>query len=71
MLGSDGVDSQGNRVVNRFAKARFMAENNPGYGYYDQSSHLTPSPDGTKVIFKSNWREDEILDDFVVERAEE
>jgi len=71
MLGSDGVDSQGNRVVNRFAKARFMAKNNPGYGYYDQSSHLTPSPDGTKVIFKSNWREGEILDDFVVERAEE
>ncbi len=71
MLGSDGVDIEGDRIVNRFAKARVMVENNHGYGYHDRSSHLTPSPDGTKVIFKSNWREGEILDDFVVERDEE
>ena len=70
MLGDDGVDVHGDRIVNRFAKARFMAEDNSqyGYSYTDRSAHATPSPDGTKVIFKSNWTEGEPLDDFVVER---
>lgn len=68
MLGDDGVDIYGNRIVNRFAKARYMAKHNSGYGYTDLSAHSTPSPDGTKVIFKSNWKEGEPLDDFVAER---
>jgi hypothetical protein len=68
MLGDDGVDIHGDRIVNRFAKARFMAEDNAGYGYSDRSAHATVSPDGTKVIFKSNWREGEPLDDFVVQK---
>ncbi|ADV46072.1 immunoglobulin-like domain-containing protein [Nitratifractor salsuginis] len=69
MLGDDGVDIHNNRIVNRFAKARFMAEHNSGYGYSDRSAHATPSPDGTKVIFKSNWKEGEPLDDFVAFKA--
>jgi hypothetical protein len=71
MLGNDGVDSHGNRIVNRFAKARFMAAHNAGYGYTDRSAHATPSPDGTKVIFKSNWKEGDPLDDFVAERSDD
>ncbi len=70
MLGDDGVDVNGNRIINRFTKARYMAKDNKeyGYSYTDRSAHATPSPDGTKVIFKSNWKEGEPLDDFVVQR---
>ena len=68
MLGKDGTDIHGNRIVNRFAKARFMAIQNSGYNYSDRSAHSTPNPDGTKVIFKSNWKDGEPLDDFVAEK---
>ena len=68
MLGDDGVNIDGDRIVNRFAKARFMAQHNAGYGYTDRSAHATVSPDGTKIIFKSNWQEGEPLDNFVVQK---
>ena len=68
-LGQEGLNKKGERIVNRFAKARYMQKINSGYGYHDQSPHACPNPDGSKVIFKSNWSKcDNILDDFVVER---
>ena len=69
-LGPEGLDESGERVVERFANARYMQKDNSdcGYGYTDLSPHALPSPDGTMVLFKSNWAPGGCLDDFLVEQ---
>ncbi len=68
-LGDKGLNQRGERVINRFAKARYMKKRSIGYKYYDQSPHACPNPNGSKVIFKSNWNiGNNILDDFIVEK---
>ena len=67
-LGPEG-DRGGERVVERFANARYMRKDNSdcGYRYTDLSPHALPSPDGSMVLFKSNWAPGSCLDDFLVE----
>ncbi len=67
-LGAEGL-RDGERIVERFANARFMRKDNSacGYSYTDLGPHALPSPDGARVIFKSNWSEKGCLDDFLVE----
>jgi len=69
-LGPEGVAENGERVVERFANARYMQKDNSdcGYSYTDLSPHALPSPDGTMVLFKSNWAPGGCLDDFLVEQ---
>ena len=66
-LGPQGAQN-GERVVERFANSRYMKKDNSacGYKYTDLSPHALPSPDGTMVLFKSNWAPGGCLDDFLV-----
>ena len=56
-------------MVERFANSRYMQKDNSdcGYSYTDLSTHALPSPDGTMVLFKSNWAPGGCLDDLLVE----
>ncbi len=67
-LGPEGV-RDGERVVERFANSRYMQKDNSGcgYSYTDLGPHALPSPDGTMVLFKSNWAPGGCLDDFLAE----
>ena len=66
-LGPEGIKN-GERVVERFANSRYMKKDNKkcGYKYTDLGPHALPSPDGTMVLFKSNWAPGGCLDDFLV-----
>jgi len=69
-LGPEGVGEGGERIVERFANSRYMKKDNSacGYSYTDLGPHALPSPDGSMVLFKSNWTKNGCLDDFLVER---
>ena len=65
-LGPEG-QRDGERAVERFANSRYMKKDNSScdYKYTDLGPHALPSPDGTMVLFKSNWSPGGCLDDFL------